>query len=85
MIKEEINHPSRYGGDTVYECYRVLKNWVSKEEYRGFLHCNAIKYLCRLGKKDDVIQELQKSKWYIEKLIESYEEENGKAKCNNAD
>ena len=23
--KEEVNHPGRYGGDTVYECIKVLK------------------------------------------------------------
>lgn len=81
MTKEEIeldkkitDHPQRYNGDSVYECYRVLKNWVSKEEYQGFLRCTAIKYLCRLGKKDDAVQELKKAQWYISRLIESIEE-----------
>ena len=50
-MKEEINHPERYGGDSVYECIKVLKAWLSEEVYRGFLQGNAIKYLCRLGKK----------------------------------
>ena len=67
-----IDHPERYGGDSPYECIKVLKEWTTIEEYRGFLKCNAIKYLCRLGKKDDCIQELRKAKWYIEKMIESY-------------
>ena len=69
-MKEEINHPERYGGDTPYECIKVLKAWLSKEEYEGFLRGNAIKYICRLGKKDQKAQELKKAKWYIEKLIE---------------
>ena len=71
--KEEVNHPERYGGDTTYECIKVLRAWVSDEEYKGFLRCNAIKYLCRAGKKDEIVQELKKSVWYINKLIESYE------------
>lgn len=75
--KEEVNHPERYGGDTTYECIKVLKAWVSDEEYKGFLRCNAIKYLCRAGKKDGIVQELKKSVWYINKLIESYEEREG--------
>lgn len=70
MKKEEINHPARYGGDTVYECIKVLKAWLPVEEYKGFLRGNAIKYLCRAGKKDEVVQELKKAKWYIDKLIE---------------
>ena len=71
--KKVIDHPARYGGDTTYECIKVLQSWVSEEEYRGFLRCNAIKYLCRAGKKDELVQELKKSVWYINKLIESYE------------
>lgn len=72
--KEAVNHPLHYGGDTPYECIKVLKAWVSDEEYKGFLRCNAIKYLCRTGKKDETVQELKKAVWYINKLIESYEE-----------
>ena len=69
--KELVNHPKHYGGNTVYECIKVLKAWMSKEEYEGFLRGNCLKYLCRTGKKDSEIQELEKSKWYLEKLIES--------------
>ena len=67
-----INHPQRYGGDTTYECVKVLKSWMNEDEYRGFLRGNCLKYLCRVGKKDEIVQELEKSKWYLEKLIESY-------------
>lgn len=72
--EEQVNHPERYGGDTTYECIKVLKAWMSKEEYEGFLKGNAIKYICRCGKKDEEIQELEKAKWYLEKLIESKKE-----------
>lgn len=72
--KEAVNHPLHYGGDTPYECIKVLAQWMTKEEYRGFLRGNAIKYLCRTGKKDETVQELKKTAWYVNKLIESYEE-----------
>ena len=72
-MKEEINHPERYGGDSVYECIKVLKAWLSEEAYQGFLQGNAIKYLCRLGKKDERAQELKKARWYIDRLIEEAE------------
>ena len=68
--KKIINHPERYGGDTTYECIKVLAAWLSEEELKGFLKGNAIKYLCRVGKKDEAVQELNKAKWYIDKLIE---------------
>ena len=71
--KEAVNHPLHYGGDTPYECIKVLKAWLSPDEYRGFCRGNFIKYVCRLGKKDDSVQELKKARFYLDKLIESYE------------
>lgn len=44
-------HPSRYNGNSSHECIDVLKEWMSIDEYRGFCRGNAIKYLCRLGKR----------------------------------
>lgn len=70
--ESDINHPSRYGGDTEYECIKVLKAWLNEDEYRGFLRGNAVKYLCRLGKKDEAVKEIEKAKWYLDKLEESY-------------
>lgn len=81
--KEEVNHPDRYGGDTTYECIKVLEAWMPTEQYKGFLRGNAIKYLCRVGKKDETVQELKKSKWYLEKLIEKEIKENEKSESEN--
>lgn len=72
--KELVNHPKHYGGDTTYECIKVLKNWLPEEQYKGFLRGNTLKYLCRVGNKDETVQELKKAKWYLEKLIEFEEE-----------
>ena len=69
--KEEVNHPERYGGDTTYECIKVLEAWLPAEQYKGFLRGNALKYLCRVGKKDETVQELKKAQWYLNKLIET--------------
>ena len=69
--KTVIDHPQRYGGDTPFETIKVLQAWLSEEQYKGFLLGNTIKYLSRLGKKDNNVQELRKSKWYLEKLIEA--------------
>lgn len=72
--KLEINHPKRYNADTPYECYKVLQAWMTKEQFQGYLRGNCLKYLCRVGKKDDEVQELGKCKWYLEKLIESFQD-----------
>ncbi len=68
--KTVIDHPQRYGGDTPYETIKVLKEWLSDEQYKGFLLGNTLKYLSRLGKKDKNLQELKKTRWYLDKLIE---------------
>ena len=72
--KEQVNHPKHYGGDTTYECIKVLKAWNSPEEFIGFCKDNAIKYLCRSGKKDETLQEYKKARWYIDELIKYLEE-----------
>ena len=71
--KKVTEHPLRYGGDTPYECIKVLKAWLSREEYLGWLKGTMIKYLCRIGKKDDELQELNKVKFYLDKMIEEYQ------------
>ncbi len=71
--KKVIDHPQRYGGDTEYECIKVLENWFTEEQFKGFCIGNSIKYLCRLGKKDDELQELKKAAWYINRYIEHLE------------
>ena len=71
--KEAVNHPAHYNGDSDYECIKVLEAWCPKEEVLGFCRCSAIKYLCRSGKKDEVVQEWKKAAWYIQKGIEIME------------
>lgn len=38
-------------------------------EHMPFNIGSAVKYLWRLGKKDDAIQELEKARWYIDREI----------------
>lgn len=79
--KSVISHPERYGGDTTYECIKVLEAWLPTEQYKGFLRGNALKYLCRVGKKDETVQELKKARFYLDKYIE-FEETNGNEYVN---
>ena len=72
--KEQVNHPSHYGGaDNVYEAIKVIDAWDL-----GFSLGNAVKYISRAGKKhtEKEIEDLQKSIWYIK--ISDYPELEGK-------
>lgn len=66
--KEQVDHPQHYGGDTVYETIKVLKAWLTPEQYEGALIFNAVKYLSRYrqkGGKEDV----KKAQWYINEFL----------------
>jgi hypothetical protein len=67
MEREQVNHPNHYGGkENVYEAIKVIEAW-NLDFHLG----NAVKYISRAGKKDSIIQDLEKAKWYIERKIES--------------
>lgn len=63
--KEWVDSPKHYGGkDNPYEAIKVIEAWDL-----GFNLGNTVKYIARAGKKDDIVQELQKAKWYLEREI----------------
>lgn len=66
---EKINHPQHYGGaNNPYEAIKVIEAWKL-----NFNLGNAVKYLSRAGKKDDVVDDLKKALWYIEREISNIE------------
>lgn len=57
---EMVNHPAHYGGeDNPYEAIKVIEAWDL-----GFNLGNSCKYLSRVGKKGDDIEDLDKMIWY---------------------
>ena len=48
----------------------AMESWMSPALFTGFLLGNAIKYLARAGKKGDAIEDLRKSRHYLDKLID---------------
>jgi len=65
-VPEMVHHPLHYGGDTTYEHVKVMKAWGMTNN--AFLY-NCTKYLCRFGKKDNRLEDLEKAKWYLEQAI----------------
>lgn len=61
--KEEVNHPAHYGGDTTYEVIKVLENWLTTDEFVGFLKGNVIKYQARARAKGGA-KDYEKAAWY---------------------
>ncbi len=73
---EAVDHPDHCGGkDNPYEVIKVTDAWLTREENIGAMKFNAIKYIARAGKKEDLLKDLKKAKWYLNHLIEKLEEQ----------
>ena len=69
MSKEAVNHPQHNGGeDNQYEAIKVIEAWEL-----DFCLGNTVKYISRAGKKDNIVQDLKKAKWYLERKIAQLE------------
>ena len=65
---DPVNRPSHYTEGRNYEPIDVIEDWEL-----DFCLGNALKYISRVGRKDDALQDLKKAKWYIERKIKQLE------------
>lgn len=73
-MTDNVNHPSHYCQGKV-ECIDALEAaTTSLHGIEAVCTANAIKYLWRHKYKNGV-QDLRKSIWYIERLIQQYEQQ----------
>lgn len=64
-LSETVDHPDHYGGaDDPYEAIKVIEAWGLNFS----LGC-VLKYICRREKKGDVIEQLKKARWYLDREI----------------
>lgn len=65
--KSKVKHPHHYGGkDNPYEAIKVIEAWGV-----GFNLGNTLKYISRAGKKDNIIQDLEKALFYLDREIKN--------------
>jgi hypothetical protein len=68
-MADAVNHPAHYGGaDDPYEAIKVIEAWSL-----GFCLGNTIKYISRAGKKGDLVEDLKKARWYLDRAIQRME------------
>ena len=70
LKKEQVKHPSHYASGRKYEPKDVIRDWDL-----NFNLGNAVKYISRAGRKNDIIEDLEKAKQYIDFEIEALKEE----------
>lgn len=68
---DPVNHPSHYTSGK-YEVIDIIEDQLGPDGIRGFCLGNAVKYICRAGKKDPAKtrQDLEKAIWYINHYLE---------------
>lgn len=73
MSTETVDHPAHYGGaGNPYEAIKVIEAWGL-----GFCLGNTVKYISRAGKKDALLQDLKKARWYLDRAISTVEKVDG--------
>lgn len=78
-LKRNKANQKQYGGDHYknmgVEPWDVVDTWPIEQRIGAYRH-GALKYLMRMGSKDEQLQEIKKCGHYIEKLIEVLSETN---------
>lgn len=67
---DQVNHPSHYTKGRKFEPIEVIDDW-ELDYYTG----NALKYISRAGRKDDLIVDLEKAVWYLQRRIKIEKEQ----------
>lgn len=72
-MKDNVNHPSHYTTGGI-ECIDAMKASMTSEAFLGYLKGNIQKYLWRYEKKLAPAEDLNKARWYLERLIAEVQE-----------
>ena len=72
-----VNHPPHYTDGGGVECIEAIEAQLTVEEYKGYLRGNCVKYLWRCNRKGNSKEDLQKCEWYLNRLLQLDEAQNG--------
>lgn len=70
--QDNVNHPSHYSKSSI-ECIDAMESMLTPEQFIGYLRGNIFKYQWRYKNKNG-IEDLRKSEWYFNKLLEKLNE-----------
>jgi len=66
--QDMVNQPPHYTRGGI-EAIDYMEAKSTPEEYAGHLRLTALKYLSRIGYKDNALQDLKKAQWYVNRLV----------------
>jgi len=68
-----VNSPAHYGNGSI-ECIEYIEDFLTTEEYIGYLRGNIAKYLHRWRWKGKPVEDLAKATWYLGRLTDFMED-----------
>jgi hypothetical protein len=72
--KDAVNHPLHYNTGGSIECIEYIEDFLTYDEYVGYLRGNIAKYLHRWRYKNG-LEDLKKAQWYLNRLVQLVESE----------
>lgn len=69
---DNVNHPAHYGQGKI-ECIEYIQDFLTHDEFVGYLRGNIAKYLHRWRYKNG-LEDLHKAQWYLNRLVQVQEE-----------
>ena len=70
--EDVVNEPSHYKAGNI-EAIDAIEASMSKDEFKGYLKGNVMKYMWSYNYKGKPVEDLKKAKWYIDRLIQEME------------
>lgn len=72
-----VNHPAHYTIGNM-ETIDIIKEIVAKipDSFQAYLVSNVVKYICRFPHKGNPTQDIEKSLWYLNRLLLEVKETN---------
>ena len=72
MSFDNVEKPAHYNQSGI-ECIQAIEASMTSDQFCGYLKGNIQKYIWRYEDKNK-IEDLKKAQWYLNKLIEKYEQ-----------
>ena len=64
-----VNSPAHYN-EAGIETIDIIQS-VTKDGFEAYLQGNILKYVCRYRYKQNAVEDLEKARWYLNRLIET--------------
>lgn len=67
-MNDNVQHPAHYTQGNI-ECIDAMEAQASPDEFSGYLRLTAVKYLWRFKHKGRALEDLDKARWFLDRLI----------------